>query len=106
MGQPHKHAALIKAWADGAEIEVKNLSVQGDKWESVGLPFWRDYCDYRIKPIPKVKHWRYAYKRAGFSDIEATNGVYANETDAFIACTVRGVPPEWVQKLIHTETDV
>ena len=32
MGQPHKHAEVIKAWADGAEIQVNLLG----SWEDIG----------------------------------------------------------------------
>ena len=49
---PHKHAELIKAWADGAEIETKNENVVGG-WVSQGKPEWHDDWEYRIKPAPK-----------------------------------------------------
>lgn len=48
MKTPHKHAELIKAWADGAEIEVREL--YNTDWGVTGLPMWRDYFEYRIKP--------------------------------------------------------
>ena len=44
--KPHKHAELIKAWADGAEIQVKN---DDGVWRDAD-PFWCDYKEYRIKP--------------------------------------------------------
>ena len=54
---PHKHAELIKAWADGAEIEqqVPNRLGGLGGWQ----PFNGDweklpaYYEYRIKPNPK-----------------------------------------------------
>lgn len=49
MKQPHKHAALIKAWADGAEIEV----YWNGKWEETASPVWNTQAEYRIKPEPK-----------------------------------------------------
>ena len=48
---PHKHAALIKAWADGAEIEYFGPTSQ--KWIALTHPSWRDCDEYRIKPVPK-----------------------------------------------------
>ncbi len=48
---PHKHAALIKAWADGAEIEVYNNT--RNIWQCVEEPCWDRLTEYRIKPIPK-----------------------------------------------------
>ncbi len=51
--KPHKHAKLIKSWADGAEIEWKhkftNNWVGFDEQEH----FWDDEHEYRIKPEPK-----------------------------------------------------
>ena len=53
--EPHKHAALIKAWADGAEIECF-YTVFKD-WLVVEKPSWDVDLNYRIKPTkPKDKH--------------------------------------------------
>ncbi len=44
----HKHADLIKAWADGAEIEVRNKI--GGEWFVLDKIDWdADYLEYRIK---------------------------------------------------------
>lgn len=56
--RPHKHAELIKAWADGAEIEYRRLESWGMRdWELVSdkLMVWyeTDVHEYRIKPEPK-----------------------------------------------------
>lgn len=52
MKQPHKHADLIKAWADGAEIEV--LSQMGCGWYPMPeYGEWLENYEYRIKPEPK-----------------------------------------------------
>lgn len=48
---PHKHAELIKAWADGAVIEVR--SYDGVAWVSASSPAWVDSAVYRIKPEVK-----------------------------------------------------
>lgn len=50
MKTPHKHAELIKAWADGAEIEA--YSGVG-KWVCIERPEWYVDTIYRIKPEPK-----------------------------------------------------
>ena len=49
---PHKHAALIKAWADGATIQYK---VRQGEWRDVydNDPTWNDWEEYRVKPEPK-----------------------------------------------------
>ena len=44
----HKHAELIKAWADGAEIE--SFSPLAKEWKYVPFPRWAVNTCYRIKP--------------------------------------------------------
>jgi hypothetical protein len=56
MNKPHKHAELIKAWADGAEIQAN----EGNGWISCGgCPAWNENTEYRIKPEEKkpVERW-------------------------------------------------
>ena len=55
MKTPHKHAELIKAWADGAEIEFHN----GISWSLSKRPEWRGCHEYRIKPDTKPDVIRY-----------------------------------------------
>jgi GH35 family endo-1,4-beta-xylanase len=43
----HKHAELIKAWAEGAEIQVKAHKLV---WEDRENPLWDTDSEYRIKP--------------------------------------------------------
>lgn len=53
---PHKHCELIKAWADGAVIEVESTG-ESDVWikcASSNNPEWRNTCNYRIKPEKTV----------------------------------------------------
>ena len=47
----HKHAELITAWADGAEIEEWQEHLQ--VWETDKNPTWFTGQIYRIKPEPK-----------------------------------------------------
>ena len=49
MKTPHKHAELIKAWADGAEIEIR----MEECWYTVYDPIWDSNDTFRIKPEPK-----------------------------------------------------
>lgn len=43
----HKHAELIKQWADGAEIQELNPS--DNEWYDT-YPSWNEDTQYRIKP--------------------------------------------------------
>jgi hypothetical protein len=47
--KPHKHAALIKAWADGAKIEYKSIGFN-NTWKPTTTPLWGENDEYRIKP--------------------------------------------------------
>lgn len=47
--KPHKHAELIKAWADGAEVQVWDYAK--GIWRSLGpYPTWDPDMEYRMKP--------------------------------------------------------
>ena len=48
MNKPHKHAELIKAWAEGAEIEW--YDEYHSQYFNCTNPNWRDNTEYRIKP--------------------------------------------------------
>lgn len=57
MNKPHKHADLIKAWADNPQLQLQFRDVGA--WEDfIKNPDW-SYSEVRIKPQPKpdiVKH--------------------------------------------------
>jgi hypothetical protein len=53
----HKHADLIHAWADGAQIQSRN-DISGC-WEDNRLPMWAQDTMYRIKPELKPDVVRY-----------------------------------------------
>ena len=60
----HKHADLIHAWAEGAEIEYRNKI--SEKWTLLhnNQPAWFDNFEYRIKPEKKpdvVKYFNAVY---------------------------------------------
>ena len=52
MGKPHKHADLIKAWADGAEIQCHH---EDYGWIDTLYPKWWEFNNYRIKPKEQKK---------------------------------------------------
>ena len=54
MSNPRTHAELIKAWADGAEIEW----FYDGAWISIGCPSFLERNKYRIKPQPIVVRYR------------------------------------------------
>ena len=46
----HKHAALIKAWADGAKIQ--KFSKRTQAWEDTDNPTWAEDTEYRLRVKP------------------------------------------------------
>ena len=46
MKTKHVHAELIKAWADGAQIEHKG----SEGWNAIRHPNWLKCEEYRVKP--------------------------------------------------------
>ena len=55
MKKPHKHVDLIKAWADGIDVEYRfNDGVKGwSDWKTLAYdkPFLSDeWWEYRVKP--------------------------------------------------------
>ena len=73
MGQRHKHADVIIAWAEGKDVQVWN-SVRNE-WQESSNPNWFFGYEYRIKP-PANK-----YRVALFSNPNNGN-VYTSTADA------------------------
>ena len=69
--KPHKHAELIKAWADGAEIQVKCCGIWHD-YSGGDSPIWCPDHEYRIKPEVKPDLVRY-YKAIPGSTVNQYN---------------------------------
>lgn len=51
MNQRHKHADVIIAWAEGAEIEYRKSPEH--IWYSAEYPGWYENYEYRVKPPAK-----------------------------------------------------
>lgn len=52
---PHKHAELIKAWADNPKLKLqwRELGIVENWIDVTGSPAWSINVEYRIKPEPK-----------------------------------------------------
>lgn len=67
MGK-HKHAELIKAWADGAKIQsrwIPTIDVPEPMWVDDETPRWEwKTREFRIKVEPKtpITRWLWVYK--------------------------------------------
>jgi hypothetical protein len=71
MNKQHKHAELIKAWADGAIIQYWRKTYG---WEDCIFndPCWHIEAEYRIKPESKPDHVYYGvFEMSGSMSLEA-----------------------------------
>ena len=62
--KPHKYAAVIKAWADGAGVQYRtNGQAVWQDWVSTSysaIPSFRDDVEWRLKPAPVKLMYRVA----------------------------------------------
>lgn len=64
MVTPHKHAEVIKAWADGAQIQY--YENRTGKWaDCTASPSWLEDSLYRVKTEPKVEKTIQKYEVSG-----------------------------------------
>ena len=70
----HKHADVIKAWADGAIIQYK---VGDDRWldSHDNDPLWDIETEYRIKPEHKI----YVVKHIHFDAHSSDSGLWITD---------------------------
>lgn len=68
---PHKHAAIIKAWADGAVIEC--YSPPDRQWFVVDIrnPKWHPHLEYRRRPEQQYDLEKYGVE---VGDVWTTHG--------------------------------
>ena len=76
MKTPHKHAELIKAWADGAEIVIRWRA--DEPWQNCTAPRWDQDCEYRIKPEPKPDTVMYVDAEHEFLTVSAIKKLTCN----------------------------
>lgn len=94
MNKPHKHCELIKAWADGAEIQFFNHFTRS--WEGLNEPTWSDETEYRIKP--KTILYRAAiYKFTGGFATAAVNDAEQEQAIANAPCFI-GWLTDWIEE--------
>lgn len=84
--KPHVHAEVIKAWADGAEIEYRHED--SHVWRVADNPTWNLYIRYRVKPEPVVKYHGILQGANRYEDINHNTGYY------FEVSHVRSIDPE------------
>ncbi len=79
MKTPHKHAEIIKAWADGEPIQF--YYDEEKEWKDCDLqPSWHPLNLYRIKPEPKpdVVFYGVAINESGIARVHYLGMVNGN----------------------------
>ena len=75
--KPRVHAEMIKAWADGYEIEV--FIPEQNKWVDVAKPEWFENMEYRVKPGVMVRRPRITQRWANIEINPFTNELEITE---------------------------
>lgn len=65
---PHKHAAVIKAWADGAVVQYKPSGTWLDWPYQERAPMFDTDEDYRVKPKPDIVGYGHIKAPDNFSE--------------------------------------
>lgn len=102
----HIHADIIKAWADGAEIQILSSFYT---WENVRdpNPSWDPNSKYRIKPRTVSREgWVIVSRKCG-EESQVDPWIYASNESALIAArcisnTVAIIKIEWVEEYGQT----
>ena len=78
----HKHADLIKQWADGAEVQYQNI----DGWHDIKNSSSDVTLNWRIKPEEKkpVVRWLWAYQSNPNGDWTTSHFYYTDKEMSYI----------------------
>lgn len=66
VNKPHKHAEIIKAWADGIPVQFLNYTWNPPRWQDVsedGTIAWRNDLRFRIKPLKEYPKSNLPYQK-------------------------------------------
>ena len=100
MTTPHKWADVIKAWADGKEIQYRYLHFP-DEWMTANMPnFHMDNIQWRIKP-ETVKYRRYLWNQGKYVAVGALNDNILSTTPHYIERDnnfIRWIDDEWQEE--------
>jgi len=103
----HKHAELIKAWADGAKIQAE---CPDGRWIDDSSPVWLPHMKYRIKPdIPKLLCDTYPIeveRNTMYSRDEYATLVQLEIGNHHLEVKVQSTSKEWVEIIQRSFSEV
>lgn len=85
----HKHAELIKAWADGAQIQLRAVPGHGEWQDEPRHLIWEEFAEYRIKPEEKQPVVKYLWVN--------NNGRIAESYASISEVYSRECPEQWIR---------
>lgn len=81
MPTPHKHAALIKKWADNPKLQFEFSNVHVSQWKACpGVPLWDEQSEYRVAKQTMTIN--------GHSFLEPESEAPEDSTEYFVPCFV------------------
>ena len=96
--KPRVHCDLIKAWADGAIIQMKCFE---GTWQTTPTPTWSIANEYRIKPEPRKFKFRFFLTKT--NSIRCwTESWMSSETEVERDLTFE----KWISEKMEKEFDV
>lgn len=92
MSTPHKHAAVIRAWADGAEIEYRS-ALRGSVWSPLALssPAWDLSFEYRVRD--PLREFKEAYAAGKTLQLQVTESDGSGASGWYDVCPE--LPASW-----------
>lgn len=93
--KPHKHAELIKQWADGHQIECRHI--ESNLWVPASEPSWFHDFEYRIKPEEKkpVVRWLWADKNGFVTQNLYSEDEWKHNVDKYETLKYHTIKLEW-----------
>lgn len=104
MSKPHKHAELIKKWADGAIIQYRTTTFRSWADCDSNRPCWDKRFEYRVKP-PLVEKWKWVILNND-GEFSVTHSLYSSPDDFFKVNPSKGKLFHVIQKVDSTMQEV
>jgi len=98
----HKHADLIHAWADGAQIQYRPVPEYGEWKDEPRHLIWDNLAEYRIKPEQSCSLINEGTKTKQGKPVgvgkfaKFTDGIWREVTDGSAGVPLYTHPKEWV----------
>jgi len=80
----HKHADLIIAWANGAEIQFREYAGEWNDFQPNGYACWHQDMEYRIKPKLKPDFVYHVSVKFGLDGLDISDSTSRRKNVTFV----------------------